>query len=203
MLEGLLAIDLVSFGELLLDLFKAGAWALAHPFVPDHVHHRWSIVRLVGEHKSDQVLKVCIEEAFRMVVCVCLPELCGLVLYQHAVVDVGGSGHVKGWMAGVQREQDHPHGKHVHLGTHVRLAFVKLRCHVCHSTYNSIVESCTIVAADVSSETHVDDLDVVAGVEQNIDALEVSVGEPFCMHVVHSLQELLHVETDHRCTEST
>ena len=89
-------------------------------------------------------------------------------------------------MACVEREQDDSKSEDVDLDALVWLTFMKLRCHVTDCAHQSVVPACAIIAGDSPCEAHIDQLDVIIAIEQDIGTLEITMGESFLVHVEHA-----------------
>ena len=89
-------------------------------------------------------------------------------------------------MACVEREQDDSKSEDVDLDALVWFTFMKLRCHVTDCAHQSVVPACAIIAGDSPCEAHIDQLDVIIAIEQDIGTLEITMSESFLVHVEHA-----------------
>ena len=89
-------------------------------------------------------------------------------------------------MARIKREQDYSEREDVNLDALVWLPFMKLRCHMTDCAHQSVVPACAIIAGDSPCEAHIDQLDVIIAIEQDIGTLEITMSESFLVHVEHA-----------------
>lgn len=187
--------------ELLADGLGSGKLTPLEPRVSNDIGDGEPLVRVEVEHGSDQVLEVGGEEAIGFAVLVGGPKLLRTVRGDVLVVWVFHVGHVEGWVARVEHEQDHPEGKQVHDLALVRLVSMDFRSHEAERADNRAIDTVSCAAFHRASEAEVDHLDIVELVEKNVLTLEVSVREPFRVDVMDGLDQLLGVVPHHWLAE--
>ena len=137
-----------------------------------------------------------------MIPLVSRPKARSLIVGQSLVVCISCCGHGKGRVTGVENEQDHSYREQVYLHALILLVLMYLGSHVAHSSHDCLQRTTPVPASNSSCKAHVDDLQIVVLIEQDIRRLQVSMAEPFLVHVYNPLQELFHVEADDGSSES-
>jgi len=163
-----------------------------------------SVHRIGLEHARDQVLE-CIRKPVGAVHVVVLPEAFLVtvldLLEQRIVLGIGQS---EGELPRNHRKQKHSDCKEVGWWTSIAtLALSDLRSHVPLCADNALLQPCTVLAADGTSEPKVCNLQVEILVQQQILGLQISVSNALKMAVIEAFEQLLHVIAGDRLTERT
>ena len=188
-------VFLMAQSELHPDFFMSSTGTFAEPRVTDYISNSRPESRCLMQQHGDQVLETLLNSMVRLVCLMRLPEGARLAGHKAAVVSILGVGHIERRISTVQDEHDDADGEQINLRALVRLTFVDFGCHVADSSDASVGIASAVPTCHSGGESHVNYLDVVLTVKQDVTALKIAMGEPLCVHMEDSCQQLLHVES--------